>query len=67
VAITRKAGRGAITNLGALFDPAMMQAAAGAMTGDVGARSRVLVVPAGVDVCRRVGQGREALVLGNFA
>jgi len=65
--ITRPVGRGTITYVGAVLDPGLMHAAAQAMVAAAGVDSPTLPVPAGVEVCRRVGTGREVFVLLNFA
>ncbi len=63
--ITRRVGRGRITYIGALFDPVLMRAVAKILVEQAGVRSPALAVPAGVEVCRRVGQGAEVFVLLN--
>jgi beta-galactosidase len=65
--ITRRVGRGAITYVGAVLDPGLMWAAAKAMVTTAGVDSPTLPVPAGVEVCRRVGGGHEVFVLLNFS
>jgi beta-galactosidase len=65
--ITRRAGRGTISYIGGVLDPDLMRAAAQAMVAAAGVNTPTLPVPAGVEVCRRVGQGREVFVLLNFA
>jgi beta-galactosidase len=37
------------------------------MIGDAGVPAPLLSVPAGVEVCRREGPGREAFILVNFS
>ena len=65
-AITRPVGRGTITYLGAVLDPGLMHAVAQALVAAAGVDSPTLPVPAGVEVCRRVGAGREVYVVLNF-
>jgi beta-galactosidase len=64
-AVTRKVGQGTISYLGAVLEPAAMRSAAQAMVTAAGVNSPVLKVPAGVEVCRRVGQGREVFIVIN--
>lgn len=66
-AVTRRFGKGTITYLGAVLDEPLMRHAAAAMIADAGVNSPTLKVPAGVEVCRRVGQGREVFVVINLA
>ncbi len=66
-AITRRVGRGTITYLGAVLDADLMRAAARAWVTSAGVDSPTLAVPAGVEVCRRVGRGHEVFVLLNFS
>ena len=66
-ALTRPVGRGTITYLGAVLDPGLMHAAAQALVAAAGVDSPTLPVPAGVEVCRRVGAGREVYVVLNFS
>lgn len=65
--ITRRVGRGTISCVGAVLDPDLMRVAAQAMVAAAGVNTPTLPVPAGVEVCRRVGQGREVFVLLNHA
>ena len=64
-AIQRRLGRGTIGYLGAVLDPAWMRAAARTWADDAGVDPAPIAVPAGVEVCRRVGGGREVFVLIN--
>jgi beta-galactosidase len=65
-AVTRKLGKGTITYIGALLDPALMQAAASWMVAQAGVTRDAFPAPDGVEVCRRVAQdGREVFVLIN--
>jgi beta-galactosidase len=64
-AITRRRGDGTISYVGAVLDPALMRAAAKALVAAAGVEARTLPVPDGVEVCRRVGEGREIFVLLN--
>ena len=66
-AITRRVGRGTITYIGTVLDPGLMSAAARVMVTAAGVDSPALLVPAGVEVCRRVGGGHEIFVLLNFS
>lgn len=64
-AISRKVARGKITYLGATLDPALMRGVATAWLAEAAVNSPTLNVPPGVEVCRRVGSGREVFVLIN--
>lgn len=66
-AISRKVGKGTITCLGAVLEPALMTAAAKQWTKEAGVATPVLPAPAGVKVSRRVGAGREVYVITNFS
>ncbi|PTX99085.1 beta-galactosidase [Opitutus sp. ER46] len=63
--VSRKLGKGTISYLGALLEPAMMQRAARDLVQAASVNSPTIPVPAGVEVCRRVGQGREVFVVIN--
>jgi beta-galactosidase len=64
--ITRRLGKGSITYIGAVLDAAVMQAAASWMVDHAGIARDPFQTPAGVEVCRRVGQdGHEVYVLIN--
>ncbi len=65
--LTRKVGRGTISYVGAVLDANLMRAAAKWMLAAAGVDAPTLPVPAGVEVCRRVGAGREVFVVLNFA
>jgi beta-galactosidase len=65
--ITRRVGRGTISYIGGVLDPDLMRAAAQVMVAAAGVNSPILPVLPGVEVCRRVGEGREVFVLLNFA
>ncbi len=66
-AMTRKLGAGTITYLGAVLEPALMKTVAGKIIADAAIHAPTLSVPSGVEVCRRVGQGREVFVLINHS
>ncbi|HTX00648.1 MAG TPA: beta-galactosidase, partial [Acidimicrobiales bacterium] len=65
-AITRKLGRGTLTYLGALLDPALMRSAVRSMLEDAGVPPPPIAAPDGVEVCRRVGKDRQVFVLLNY-
>jgi beta-galactosidase len=65
--VSRRVGRGSLTYVGAVLDAPLMQAAARWMLERASVSPAALDVPAGVEVCRRVGQGREVYVLVNHA
>lgn len=64
-AITRKVGKGTITYIGALLDPALMEAAAKWMVESSGVQQIFGPIPAGVEVCRRIGNARTIFILLN--
>ncbi|HEV2349048.1 MAG TPA: beta-galactosidase [Terriglobia bacterium] len=66
-AITRKAGKGRITYIGAWPDEAGMVAAAKWMTGISGVKPALGPVPAGVEVYPRYGEHGVVYILVNFA
>lgn len=65
--IRRKVGKGTITYLGSVLDEHLMEAMAKTVVAEAEVDSPVLIAPEGVDVCRRVGGGREVWVLTNFS
>jgi beta-galactosidase len=66
-AITRKAGRGRITYIGAWLDPKTMQKAAQWMTSTSGVKPAFGNVPDGIEVCPRYGGQGAVFVLINFS
>ncbi len=64
-AIERPLGQGTIGYLGTILDPALMRAAARTWADTAGVAPAPLPVPDGVEVCRRVGGGREVFVVIN--
>ena len=64
-AVTRKVGKGTITYLGTLLDDTLMHGTARSLVREASIALEVLPVPAGVEVCRRIGQGREVYVIIN--
>lgn len=65
-AITRAAGKGRITYIGAILDDKLMSAAADWMMQASGATPVFGAVPDGIDVSRREGGGKQVFVLVNF-
>jgi len=63
--LTRRAGQGRITYIGAVLDPDLMLSAARWMVKSAGIAAAFGPVPEGVEVCRRTGSGREVFVLVN--
>jgi beta-galactosidase len=63
--IERHIGKGTLAYLGALLDPNLMHAAISALATDAGVQPVFGALPEGVEVCRRIGAGREVLVLIN--
>lgn len=66
-AVTRQVGKGSITYLGALLDASLMSQVSTSLLKGAGVSSGALKVPARVEVCRRVGQGREVFVVINHS
>lgn len=65
--LSRPLGKGRITYLGALLDPALMQAAVQWMARSAGLHPVFGPVPEGVEACRRLGPDREIVILINHA
>lgn len=63
--VTRKVGSGRITYLGAWLDEALMRNVAEWMVRISGIEPPFGPVPDGVEVCRRVGEGKEVFILIN--
>ncbi len=66
-ALTRQLGKGRITYIGAVLDPALMREVAKSIADAAGAQGPTLAVPEGVEVCRRAGNGHEVFILINHA
>lgn len=66
-AMVRPQGKGRLGYIGAVLDPTLMQAVARQLVESSGVTLTTLPVPAGVEVSRRVGRGREAFVLVNLS
>jgi beta-galactosidase len=64
--LTRSYGKGRITYIGTVLDDKTMAAAAEWMAAKSGLMSAFGQVPDGIDVCRRVGAGKQVYVLVNF-
>jgi beta-galactosidase len=64
-AISRPLGKGRISYVGAVFDAPFMRTLAKSLLDQTGLHPQTLVVPAGVEVCRRAGNGREIYILIN--
>lgn len=64
--MTRTAGKGQITYIGALLDRNLMRAAIDAMAKEAGVHAVFGAVPEDVEVCRRAGPGGDVFVLINF-
>jgi beta-galactosidase len=63
--IERHVGKGTLAYLGALLDANLMHATVAALATDAGIQPVFGVLPEGIEVCRRVGAGREVFVLIN--
>jgi beta-galactosidase len=64
--ITRKLGRGSITYLGAVLEKPLMSRVAEKMLSAAAISTKPpLPAPAGIEVCRRVGEGREIYIVIN--
>lgn len=63
--ITRKVGAGRITYVGGQFDPKTMWAFTEWATKNAGVKPALGPVPEGVEVCRRVGGGKEVFIVIN--
>ncbi len=65
--ISRKVGRGTITYIGAVLDPALLRSVAERLVKSADVSDHTLPAPAGVEVCRRVGDGREVFLMINLS
>ena len=65
--ITRTYGRGRITYVGTILDDTLMAAATKWMVEKSGVKPVFGPIPEGVEVCRRVGPGKQIFILINFA
>jgi len=63
--ISRVVGKGRITYLGAVLDPAAMRSTVAWMIRDANVEQEFAPLPPDVEVCRRVGQNRTIYVLLN--
>lgn len=63
--ISRRVGRGRISYLGAVLDPALMDRVMAWATSDAQVKPEFGSVPVGVEVCRRVGASRTVFVIIN--
>ncbi len=63
--LTRRAGKGRITYIGAWLDDGLMRGAAEWMLKASGVKPAFGPVPDGVEISRRVGEGREVLIVVN--
>jgi beta-galactosidase len=65
--LTRQAGQGRITYIGALLDRSLMQHAVEWMAQSASLRSAFGPIPDGVEVCRQTGPRGDVFVLINYA
>jgi beta-galactosidase len=65
--ISRKVGKGQISYIGAILDEKLMTAAAAWMTEKSGVETVFGPVPEGVEVSRRMAEGKRVFVLINFS
>jgi beta-galactosidase len=63
--ITRHVGQGSITYVGAWLDPTLMSHLTSWLLHRAGVQPILANVPAGVEVCRRSGEGKSVLILIN--
>jgi beta-galactosidase len=63
--LTRQAGKGSITYVGAWLDPALLNTLTTGLLEEAGVKPILPGVPAGVEVCRRSGEGKSILILIN--
>ncbi len=66
-AIEHRYGRGAITYLGTILNRGLMHAFVAQRLASAGVHSPFGVLPAGVELMRRVGQGHEVVIVINHA
>jgi beta-galactosidase len=65
--IEHRIGKGTLAYLGALLDPGLMQSTLAALAKDAGVGPIFGPLPEDVEVCRRVGAGREVFILINHS
>jgi beta-galactosidase len=65
--ITRAYGKGRITYIGAILDDKLMTSAADWLTQKAGVTPVFGPVPEGVEVSRRLGQGKQVFVIINYS
>lgn len=65
-AISRAYGKGRIVYIGALLDEKLMETLGGWMIKNSGVESAPIAVPDGVEISRRVGDGKQIFLLINF-
>ncbi len=63
--LRRRIGKGSLTYVGGLLDETLTRAAVRSWVQESGVRPALGPVPAGVEVCRRAGRGRDVFVLLN--
>lgn len=63
--ISRRVGTGRITYLGGQFNKAVMADLAKWMVAESGVKPVLADAPSGIEVCRRVGNGRQVLIVIN--
>ncbi len=65
--VTRAVGNGRMTYVGAWLDADTMRPAAAWMARESGVEPPLAAAPAGVEICRRAGGGREVFIVINHA
>jgi beta-galactosidase len=63
--ITRQVGKGSITYVGTWLDDATLDHLTAHLLNEAGVKPILPGIPAGVEVCRRSGQGKSVLILIN--
>lgn len=65
--VRRRHGKGTITYLGAVLDPALMAQSVRRWVTDAGVKTSIIAAPERVSVSRRVAPDREVYVITNFS
>jgi beta-galactosidase len=63
--LSRQVGKGSITYVGAWLDPSLLNTLTTGLLEEAGVKPILPGVPAGVEVCRRSGEGKSILILIN--
>jgi beta-galactosidase len=65
--LSRHVGKGRITYIGAVLDPALMHSLLQRFAEDAGLQPEFGPIPEGIEICRRVGNGHTVFILINHS